>query len=203
MISIIIPCSEDYKKRFLPECLDSIISQPFNETEVIVQEYFPEEKNMAQRLNEAIDKVKSEWILMLGADDKLDPKCLQRLVELSKKGEADVYYGDIIEFGALNNHFKPKETFTYEDILENNQIAITSMFRKSKWLEVGKYTDVRGEYPEDWELWARMKKFGAKFQYVGFPILYYRVHKEQAWTTMKNNIKEYRERIKERLDNIK
>jgi glycosyltransferase involved in cell wall biosynthesis len=195
MISIIIPCSEEYRIKFLPECLESVNPQLGN-NELIIAPFEPKKDGFSNILNKAVRGCKGEFVLVLGADDKLGEGCIKKLEE--SLGEEDVYYGNIEEFGDVNRVHIPPAKVSFRLFLKANQIAITSLFRKSKYMEVGGYWE-NNQCPEDWELWARMAKHKAKFKYVNITILKYRVHGAQAWATMQFKVKEYKKVINDRL----
>jgi glycosyltransferase involved in cell wall biosynthesis len=198
-ISIIIPCSDAYREKYLAKCLESVEYQLIDGDEVIVEPFDYGNENFCRCLNRAIKGSSCDFIIVLGVDDYLYP-CLPKLREAIDN--SDVYYGKQSVFGKENYIYEPKHQLTAQDFRESNHIAISSMFRKSAWQKIDGYYEFDGITPDDWDFWARLAQNGAKFKYVDTIILEYRTHDEQAWEKIKHQQEEFKLLINERLNSI-
>ena len=114
-LSIIIPTFNSVKT--IPKCLDSIVSQSFEDWEVLVMDGVSTDNTVAMAqsygdsrikvfsepdcgiydaMNKGIRKSKGEWLYFLGSDDYLyESTCLERLFHFCNLEEYDVVYGNI------------------------------------------------------------------------------------------------------------
>jgi Glycosyl transferase family 2 len=120
-VSIFVP-SYNYA-RFLPECIESIVSQPGVDTRVLIiddcstdgteeiaaritvaqprVEYVRHPRNLGHiaTYNEGIDWADGDYTVLLSADDMLAPGALQRATAvLDAHEEAGFAYGDVVRF---------------------------------------------------------------------------------------------------------
>ena len=105
--SIIVPC---YKEIFLKECIESILSQTYQDFELIlvndaspynikqIVEQFKDDRiryyerkqgfgarGLVQNWNDCLQYVCGEYVINMGDDDKLMPNCLSDYIDLMKK----------------------------------------------------------------------------------------------------------------------
>lgn len=147
MISVIIPCWGEYDK-FLPECLESIAKQTYNDYEVII----PKGDDLPTARNNGIKDAKGEWVIPLDVDDTIDSTLFEKTV-----GK-----GDIIAFGHRDirgDHF-PDKDLSLENFLKGNRIIACTVFKKKVWEDIGGYDESLKEGYEDWDFWIRALKFG-------------------------------------------
>lgn len=116
LFSILIPA---YKQRYLDECLESIISQTFQDFEVIVVDdcspeeigklvlqyrdsrikYYRNEHNcgavdVVDNWNKCLEYASGDYVICMGDDDRLMPNCLEEYVHLiTKYPGLGVYHG--------------------------------------------------------------------------------------------------------------
>lgn len=132
MISIIIPNYNSEK--YISKCLDSILSQNYNDFEVIVvddgstdqsakiiQKYCKKHKeitlicqdnlNAAIARNRGLKTANGDYALFLDSDDELEPNALSDMVETIKKNNLDLVIGGFVEIketgektGEYHNH---------------------------------------------------------------------------------------------------
>lgn len=124
--SITIPA---YKADYLKECIQSILNQTFKDFElIIVDDYSPNNlKTIVDQFNDdrikfyrnnsncgAIDVVdnwniclsyaQGDYIICMGDDDMLAPKCLEEYYEIIKKyPNIDIFHTRVIQIDELNN----------------------------------------------------------------------------------------------------
>ena len=139
MISVIIPVYN--VASYIVECLDSVVSQPFTDIEIIcindgstdesfeiVKEYqtmdprivcIENEKNCGQSVarNKGLNVAKGKYIYMLDADDKIKPDIFKELIPLCESDKLDVAAFENIQF-AESPEFESKAKeclFTYRE----------------------------------------------------------------------------------------
>jgi len=213
LVSVIIPC---YKQaHYLDESLNSVFKQTYSNWEcIIVNDGSPDntdqvakqwckkdnrftylEKSnggLSSARNAGIKKSKGELILPLDADDILHKDYLSKLTpELTKdKSLAIVSCFSKFFVKTTDNvvyESKPKGS-NINNILFENSIVASSLFRKSCWDEVGGYDEQMKNGFEDWEFWISITKSGHKYKIVEEFLFYYRRTKESMLSdTLKNH----------------
>lgn len=118
---------------------------------------------------EGWENTQSEWLGWLNADDILMPGALEAVVsQLTEKPETDIIYGHssiIDESGAMTGyHFSVEPPGPR--LLESGIVSQPScFFRREAYENVGGLNrDLH--YVMDWDLWIRLYKDGAKFQFI-------------------------------------
>ncbi len=114
--------------------------------------------------NRAFEEVKTDWILSLDADERLDPKSLKHFHSLSHEAETKGYFGSWINHINGAAPFEDYKLFLFRQgfskrglIHENVQIDIRERGYKAKWLEelqVEHYPETR-KLPAKTELYKK------------------------------------------------
>lgn len=125
--------------------------------------------------NDALSKVRTEWVIHLDADDELEPS----YIDAMRRGTADVR-GPLARYmvnGTERNLWQPR-------VAGHTHDCSAECLRDGNWLIVGamaKTEIVRGaggwrDFPwsEDWDLWIRCWQAGATFELM--PRAIYRAH---------------------------
>jgi len=109
-----------------------------------------------------------EWFIFLDADDELSPNYVDAMLA----GEGDIRKPSTIGIYPDGHEDDAPTMIPERDINTSNHIVIGAMCRAELFQEVGGFRD----YPvlEDWDLWRRMVKAGAKV--VEVPDAVYRIH---------------------------
>ena len=183
LVSIVVPC---YKQaHYLDQCLQSVLEQTYNYWEcIIVNDGSPdhtktiahqwvkkdarfrylEQENggLSSARNAGIFMSEGSLILPLDADDVLHPDYLSRLVpvlvENNNLSIVSCYTAFFIQ-SVDKSYFqlKPKGSELI-NLLYQNQLVSTSLYRKSSWEKVGGYDEQMKTGFEDWEFWLRVLK---------------------------------------------
>lgn len=203
LVSIIVPC---YKQaHYLNVALQSVLEQTYSNWECIIvndsspddtervakqwleknshfQYLYKENGGLSSARNAGIKICKGEYILVLDADDILHPDYLTKLVPVLEEDDTKGVVSCYSKFFFKNqkniiNELKPSGTH-YWDLMFENKLIATSLFRKKCWDEVGGYDETMKKGFEDWEFWLNITKRGWEFQFVEEFLFYYRKAKK-------------------------
>ena len=129
--------------------------------------------NVSEALNDGLAVVETEFLMAFGADDVAAPGLLDFLEDLA--WNADVVYPSM----RLTDEDMKKavgdfhaEVFCGNRLLDWNYVSGAALARTAKVREVGGWRDL--ESFEDWDLWVRMHRAGARFKPAPEAFLYYR-----------------------------
>lgn len=196
MVSIIIPCYNQAK--YLIETTNSVLNQEYNNWECIIindgstdntDQVASELCNKDQRItlisqentgvctarNNAIMGSNGKYILCLDADDLISPNFLVETVNLlEQNNDIKVATSNVYFFGRRKGKLVPK-SYSLEILLAQNQLVITSLFRRSDFNRVGGFSNSMSEGFEDWDFWIRMIKDGGKIECAEDAVFYYRL----------------------------
>lgn len=179
IFSIIVPCYNQDK--YLEECLNSVLNQTFQNWECIIVNdgstdnsesialsyhekdirfrYFSKKNSgLASTRNYGIKLSHGTFILPLDGDDKIGENYLTKAFEIfNKKHDTKLVYCEARFFGDENEVWKLKD-YSYTNILLENCIFCSAIFKKSDYLLTDGY-DVNMIYGyEDWEFWLQILK---------------------------------------------
>ena len=177
-ISVIIPCYNQAK--YLPETLDCLIAQSYQNWEAIVIDdgsvdntsevvsvyttkdnrikyVHQENQGVSVARNNAIKLYSSgEYILPLDADDLIASTYLEKAIEyLEKHPETKVVYCQAEKFGAEKGRWNLPE-YDFNKMLFENLLFCTAMFRRIDYYKCGGYNENMKEGVEDWDFWLSM-----------------------------------------------
>lgn len=196
-VSIIIPCYN--QAQFLPEAINSVLQQTFNDFEIIIVNdgspdnthetalkailEFPkhrikyiqqENQGLAEARNTGIRRSDGIYILPLDADDAIASNYIaEASFLLDKEPKADVVYVDEQNFG-LYQHVHRKSVVRAELLWEANTHDYCSLYRKSVWKKIGGYSPAMVLGGEDWNFWFAAVKQNVRFFHIPFPHFLYR-----------------------------
>jgi hypothetical protein len=129
----------------------------------------------------------AKWLALLDDDDEFHPGHLTKCVRHAEATGADVVYPwfDLMRGNVLRNDTKVllqqdgtgdkvdafEKPFSADALTRNNYIPVTTVIRMAKFREVGGFPRPGSEeWPhqdcEDWGLWQRMVRAGAKFSHL-------------------------------------
>ncbi len=197
-VSVIIPCYD--LGIFLDEAVDSVLSQSFQDFEIIIvndgstdadtnqmlQSYdkprtkvlWTENQGLPSARNHGIRASQGEYVCCLDADDKYHPDFLARTVEVlnvdhsEKVGFVTTW---VTVFGEENYEWKT-EGYKPPRLALENVVHVASLFRRKCWTEVGGYaTNLEGY--QDWNFWISIVAIGYTWDCVEEALFYYRKRK--------------------------
>jgi glycosyltransferase involved in cell wall biosynthesis len=201
LFSIIIPCYN--QAHFLPDCLESLLAQQYQDWEAIVvndgsmddtnqvasvfQERDPRIKlinkqngGLSSARNEGIKQSSGNRFIFLDADDFLYDRCLAELSTNLNIVNDDV----LIQYGyTYISEKKDKELQTVipsqrnqliPDIFSNILAPCHSICISKTLIDAAGPFDENLKSLEDWDFWLRVAKSGAKHSVISKPLAYYR-----------------------------
>lgn len=209
LVSIIVPCYN--QAQYLPEALQTVLEQTYqnweciivndgspDNTELVAKEWlakdsrfkyiYKENGGLSSARNVGIENSKGEFILPLDADDKISNNYLEECVLKFKNNQnVSIVYGEAIKFGAVNHTWNLSE-FNYENLLHNNMIYCSAIFKKNDWDTVGGYDEQMKFGFEDWEFWIRMLNHDSIVLKCKEAIFFYRIKNHSMITVLRANL---------------
>ncbi|MBE0649550.1 MAG: glycosyltransferase family 2 protein [Bacteroidales bacterium] len=196
-VSIIIPVFNDGK--YLNETIQSVLNQSYQNFEVVLVDdgstdtftlnflkgltqpeihvFFRPNEGVSQTRNYGISQASGEYILPLDADDKLGESFLEQAVKiLDGNPRVKVVCGDVQMFGKRRGQ-KPMPQHAMEILLGQNTMVVTSLFRKSDFLQTQGFNPNMNEGFEDWDFWLSLLETGGEVYKLDTVALYYRIKK--------------------------
>lgn len=178
-IAVVTPC-RNYG-RYLPDCIASVQAQTHGDYEhvivldgctddsldvafaaqdmdarvIIVHHRERGPRGVAAALNLGIATTAAPWVLVLAADDWIEPEYLATILELAAQEPApDVVCAPcrIVGDGAPRVHRYPR--YDGRTLHERHQIPGSAAMRREVWARVGGY-DERLIVSSDWDFWTR------------------------------------------------
>ena len=199
--SIIIPCYNH--GQYLEECLISILQQTFDSWECIIindgstdnseeiaKEFQKKDarfiffskpnEGLSATRNYGINQSQGKYILPLDSDDKIGKNYLKKAFEiLESNPKAKLVYCKAELFG-VRNEFWDLSKYSYPEILFNNCIFCSAVFKKSDYLNTQGY-DLNMKYGyEDWEFWIQLLSKEDEVVQIDSVEFYYRQKEEES-----------------------
>ncbi|HXA63644.1 MAG TPA: glycosyltransferase family A protein [Bryobacteraceae bacterium] len=193
-VSVVIPCFN--LGHYLDEAVDSVLNQTFQDLEIVIvndgstdpatniklagydkprtRVIQTQNQGLAAARNVAIAHSRGDYILPLDADDRLAPTFLEKTVPvLNLHLDIGIVYSEVEWFGAKSGKWD-LPPYKFPDILLNNVIVATALFRRSDWELVGGYsTEFRSRW-EDYDFWLSLIERGRIPHRVSEVLFYYR-----------------------------
>ena len=193
-VSVIIPCYN--QGRYIDEAVDSVLSQSFQDFEIIIvndgstDEYtnqllkaynkpkttviHTENKGVSAARNTAIRNSTGEYILPLDADDKIEKTYLEKAAKiLDENKNIKLVYCDIKYFG-MNTGTEIFPSFDIKYFLLKNTIHVSGFFRRTDYNKTTGYDENIKSGLEDWEFWISLLKTGGHVKKINETLLFYR-----------------------------
>ncbi|KAF2510808.1 glycosyltransferase family 2 protein [Flavobacterium zhairuonense] len=210
LISIIIPCYNDY--RYVEQAINSALNQTHLNKEVIVVDdgsnldtkevlkrlepkitklITQENQGQSKARNIGIEASEGKYILVLDSDDFFDLSFCQKAMEIflnSEDAKLVTCQANLLFKDGSSRIFTPNGGGITDFIFGNSALG-TSMFKKADWNACGGYDeDMRNGF-EDWEFFIRLLKNGGQAVVIPEPLYTYR--KRNYSTTSIANSKKY------------
>lgn len=211
-ISIIVPCYN--QAQFLDEALQSVLEQTYtnweciivndgslDNTEEIAQKWvnkdfrfrylYKENGGLSSARNFGILQAEGEFILPLDADDRISEEYVQLAINcFFHDTSLKVVYCKAEKFGDEKGIWDLKQ-FTIQDLVKENMIFCSALYRKSDWEKVGGYDENMIYGLEDWEFWISQLKNGGNVKCLDVVGFYYRIKSDSMLKQINDKKYEY------------
>ena len=194
-VSVIIPCYN--QGEYLHEAVESVRSQSLKNLEIIIvndgsdDETTPQictalegpgvkvlntaNQGLAAARNYGIAESKGQYILPLDADDKIGPNYIKEAATiLNEEPDIAIVYCKAQLFGAVNTPWLLPE-YSLEEMLKNNVIFCSALYRRSDWELVGGYDSGMIYGWEDYDFWLSLIEKGRKVLQLPEVHFFYRI----------------------------
>ena len=197
-VSVVITCYN--QGEYLKECIESVKNSTCQNIEIIVVDDGSDDIITSKALdnlddnsltiirqtnqgvctarNNGIAAASGEYILPLDADDKIGREYLKDAVEiLNSNPQVGMVYCNAILWNTKNGKERLWELppATLLNMLVQNRIFSSAVFRKSDFENLGGYNTIMEEGGEDWELWINFLEHNFKPYKINKTLFYYRI----------------------------
>ena len=195
-VSIIIPCYNAAK--YLTETINSVKQQTFTNWECILindgssdnsdiialesikddkrfKYIFQENTGVCIARNNAIRATVGEYILCLDADDLISENFLEETVKLLDSNPNLSIATSWVKFFGRSSGILNVVSYDLATVLAENQLVITSLFRRTDFDKVGGFNSNMKEGFEDWDFWISILKNGGTVQCASEATFFYRL----------------------------
>lgn len=207
LVSVVIPCY-NYGE-FVREAVESCLAQTYPNLEVVLVEggstdgrtpavvrsirhprvrtvYRWPRRKVGDNRNFGLGLARGEYVCCLDADDRLDPRYIEKALFLIKHFGYDLVGACVRIFGddtGLRRFLRRPEL---ADFLVTNQMPTPGVHRRALWEASGGFYDfdgAEGYVYEDWNYWVRLAAMGARvFNITWEPLILYRDHGRERIT---------------------
>lgn len=212
-VSVIMPCYNDGK--YIKESISSVLNQTYKNIELIViddgstdQETIDILNNIdnsrvlvfrTQRLgpsgarNKGILESKGDYILPLDSDDIIDKTYIEKAVKIIElDSNIGIVYCKAELFGEKNGEWKlPK--YSTRQMLINNIIFVTALFRKKDWELVGGFDLSFKRGLEDYDFWLSIIGLGKDVIQIPEILFRYRIKSISRNKSFEKNINDMKQ----------
>jgi glycosyltransferase involved in cell wall biosynthesis len=197
-VSVIIPCYN--QGAFLSEAVESVRAQTYENVEIIIVNDGSDDdetagicsalegpgikvittsnQGLAAARNKAIEEAGGTYILPLDADDKIAPSYISEAVSvLESDSQIGIVYCRARLFGAVEGDWHLPD-YSLEEMLKDNIIFCTALFRRKDWESVGGYDPGMVYGWEDYDFWLALIERGRQVHRLEGCHFFYRVAPE-------------------------
>lgn len=212
-VSVIMPCFNDGK--YINESIDCILNQEYKNIELIIIDdgstdtetidildnisnekikiLKTERLGPAGARNKGIEHATGEYILPLDSDDLIDKTYISKAVNIiSNNKDVGIVYCEAELFGQATGKWELKP-YTIENMLVDNVIFVTAMFRKEDWEKVKGFDEDLAYGLEDYSFWLSIIELGREVVQIPEILFKYRIKpisRNKSFEKDENNIKE-------------
>jgi glycosyltransferase involved in cell wall biosynthesis len=195
--------------RFLPDCVESVLSQTGVEVEHIVTDAgstdetldvlrrYPHlnwtsepDKGMSDGINKGFLKASGDWLMWLNCDDYLLPGALEKVTRfIESRPEADVVHGDCVFSDVDKRPIRRKFDHPLGELVllyTGCYIPSTATFFRREIIEAGHLLDTSYKVCMDWEYYLRLLRLEYRFEYIPQALAGFRWHGENTSMVQKS-----------------
>ena len=194
-VSLIIPCYN--QGSYVDEAIASVRDQTYQNYEIIIvndgstdqhtiailnnlrapaaKVIHTTNQGLASARNNGIRAAAGEYVLPLDADDRIGPTYLEEAVRiLDKHPHVGIVYCEAAFFGDKAGRWDLSE-FSMEEMLIENIIFCSGMFRRSDWQNVGGYDPEMRHGWEDYDFWLSLLELDVSVYKIPHILFFYRI----------------------------
>lgn len=194
-VTIVVPCYN--AGRDIDEAVRSALNQTYKNLEVVIVDdgstdpatlelltdcpwertrvFFKQNGGPASARNLGIAQATGKYILPLDADDVITESYVQKAVTiLEERPEVGIVYCKALKFGAENGPWN-LPAYTLRELVIDNVIFVTSLFRREDWARVGGFSEALKLGVEDYDFWVKIVALGREVHQIDEPLFHYRV----------------------------
>ncbi|MEA3503278.1 MAG: glycosyltransferase family A protein, partial [Actinomycetota bacterium] len=139
-----------------PDTIDTIDELPWSRTRVIHQA----NQGLSAARNAGMTAARGTYVVPLDADDELEPRYLERMVEALEADPSAAFAACRARlFEDIDTVWIPRPYNPYQLLLSNSIVGCV-LLRRDVYLAVGGYDETMRHGNEDWELWIRLMAAG-------------------------------------------
>lgn len=213
-VTVVIPCYNDGD--FIEETLNSVLKQTFQVFQIIIvddgsnestkevlrtfegdglQIITQDNRGPSSARNLGIKKSKSEYVLIIDADDTFEATFLEKAMSIlnrnPKIGGVSSHCNIFINKNKIISEHRPKGGGVTNFLFDNNSVSF-ALIRKKAWEEVGGYDEKMIHGFEDWEFWIAITKKGWEVGMIPELLFNYRIkNKNSVDQNAKMNFREH------------
>lgn len=207
-VSVVIPCFND--GQYVKEAIQSVDLKSNSDTEIIVVDDGsddPETKRVLGEIacervrvlngrhggpsaarNMGIEKAEGRYILPLDADDRIEAEYIQKAAEILEKDKSvGLVYCHADRFGKESGPWKLPD-YTFEQMLLDNIVFVTAMFRKEDWQMIGGFSEDMLFGLEDYDFFLGILELGKSIMQLKEVYFHYRIKETSRSTAFLGNI---------------
>ncbi len=194
-VSVIIPCYN--QGQYVDEAVDSVLAQSFVDFEIIIindgstdedtknilagynrpktRVIHTNNQGLAAARNNGIKESRGEYILPLDSDDCIGAEYIEKAVDIFQQNDSiGIVYCRAQLFGTVEIEWQLPE-YSLDEMLLENVIFCTALFRKADWEKVGGYDKGMIYGWEDYDFWLSLIELGRKVYQIPEVLFSYRV----------------------------
>lgn len=206
-VSIVMPCYN--AGDFILEAVDSALAQTYTDLEVVIVDDGSTDPRTLQILDEAtwprtriirqdnagpaaarnraVAAAVGEFILPLDADDRIDATYVEKAISvLNSRADVGVVYCRAMKFGAEQGPWC-LPTYNLRELVIDNVIFVTAMYRRADWEMVGGYSEVLRNGVEDYDFWVKIVALGREVVQLDDFLFHYRIQASSRTTSFQQD----------------
>jgi glycosyltransferase involved in cell wall biosynthesis len=213
-VSVVIPVGPGHE-HLVVDAVDSMVAQTFvkwecivvNDTGAVLPWIHPFVKvidsgaiegnvnRTARARNKGIEQAQAKYVVLLDADDYLQPTALQRMYETITSADQAVAYAYTDWYVAETKEKHEAPDYSCENILDRLNHAVTCIYKKDAWQKVGGFDESILGW-EDWDFIIALNAEGYCGTHIPYPLLQYRINSGTRRNGVYAKLDHHKEEIK-------
>jgi glycosyltransferase involved in cell wall biosynthesis len=137
---------------------------------------------LARARNGAIDAARSEYVMVLDADNQLHARCVERMLRSLEASDHGFAFSVIERFGELHG-LMGTSSWSVELLSKGNYVDAMALLRKATWRRIGGYNRMNVGGWEDYDFWCKCVEAGITGLFIPELLARYRQHRTSMLAT--------------------